>query len=307
MLDNLSGSSEAESLQMFEAALSEPEPQEEPTEEPEEVELSDQEEEEIEEEPEEEDSEGEEESETEEDEEEQAAYEVIVDGQSQEVTLDELLSGYQRQADYTRKTQAVSDQRKQLEAQSEQVSGLVKELEASQKALAGLLEQSESAIDWDELRETNPSEYLRQKELQEQRAKAVTQAQSDAQKAKTLKAQEEGRQLFAKIPTWKDDKQRNADKDKINAYLSDIGFAENEYTHTDHRLILALYDAARYRELQSKSASVVKKVKKAPKVTKPGKKLSKADIGRKDFESKMSKFSKSGREEDGLEVFKQFV
>ena len=45
------------------------------------------------------------------------AYTVKVDGIEQEVTLDELQSGYSRQQDYTRKTQELSQQRKSIEEQ----------------------------------------------------------------------------------------------------------------------------------------------------------------------------------------------
>ena len=40
---------------------------------------------------------------------------VVVDGEEVEVPLREALSGYQRQADYTRKTQELSEQRKQVQ------------------------------------------------------------------------------------------------------------------------------------------------------------------------------------------------
>ena len=43
-------------------------------------------------------------------------YYVKIDGEEQEVTLEELRNGYQRQADYTRKSQALAEQRKAYEA-----------------------------------------------------------------------------------------------------------------------------------------------------------------------------------------------
>ena len=45
----------------------------------------------------------------------QELYKVVVDGQEQEVTLDELMKGYSRQSDYTRKTEKLSQERKTLE------------------------------------------------------------------------------------------------------------------------------------------------------------------------------------------------
>ena len=43
-------------------------------------------------------------------------YEITVDGEPVKVKLSELKNGYQRQADYTRKTQALADERRQVDA-----------------------------------------------------------------------------------------------------------------------------------------------------------------------------------------------
>ena len=47
--------------------------------------------------------------------EEDLKYTIKVDGKDYEVGIDELKSGYQRQADYTRKSQALAEQRKETE------------------------------------------------------------------------------------------------------------------------------------------------------------------------------------------------
>lgn len=65
----------------------------------------------------EEESESEETEETEEQEEQPKSYLVKVDGEEVEVTLDELQKGYSRTQDYTRKTQALAEQRKEAEAE----------------------------------------------------------------------------------------------------------------------------------------------------------------------------------------------
>ena len=43
------------------------------------------------------------------------SYAVKVDGEEQQVSLSELQNGYQRQADYTRKTQEIAEERQRLE------------------------------------------------------------------------------------------------------------------------------------------------------------------------------------------------
>ena len=63
---------------------------------------------------------GEEETEVEELEE-QPVYRVTVDGDEIEVTQDELLNGYSRQQDYTRKTQELANQRKTIEQQAQEL------------------------------------------------------------------------------------------------------------------------------------------------------------------------------------------
>src|SRR5574340_754521 len=46
---------------------------------------------------------------------------IKVDGKDVEVKLSELKNGYQRQADYTRKTQAVAEERKTIDAERQKV------------------------------------------------------------------------------------------------------------------------------------------------------------------------------------------
>ena len=102
-------------------------------------------------------------------------YYVKVDGEEQEVTLDELRNGYQRQADYTRKSQALAEQRKAYEAnlqaiqsEREQYSQALEMMAAQQK---NELAQYES-IDWKTLKEDDPMEYMEKRlEYQETRDK----------------------------------------------------------------------------------------------------------------------------------------
>ena len=61
------------------------------------------------------------------------SYTVKVDGAEEQVSLDELRDGYQRQADYTRKTQELASERSRLQ----QAEAIVQSLEADP---AGTLE-----------------------------------------------------------------------------------------------------------------------------------------------------------------------
>ena len=46
----------------------------------------------------------------------------MIDGKEEAVTLDELTSSYLRQSDYTKKTQAIAEQRKELEGYHAQMA-----------------------------------------------------------------------------------------------------------------------------------------------------------------------------------------
>ena len=54
----------------------------------------------------------------------EGAYTIKVDGEEHQVSLEELQDGYQRQADYTRKTQELADERRRLQQAEAIVSSL---------------------------------------------------------------------------------------------------------------------------------------------------------------------------------------
>lgn len=75
-----------------------------------------------------------EESETEETEATGETYEVKVDGETVTITLEEALAGYQRQADYTRKAQALAAEREAIEAAKQDFSEVVQQVNALDQA-----------------------------------------------------------------------------------------------------------------------------------------------------------------------------
>ena len=64
------------------------------------------------------------------------SYTVKVDGSEEQVSLDELRDGYQRQSDYTRKTQELASERQRLEQAEAIVSSLESDPEGTLKALS---------------------------------------------------------------------------------------------------------------------------------------------------------------------------
>ena len=65
------------------------------------------------------------------------SYTVKVDGSEEQVSLDELRDGYQRQADYTRKTQELASERERLAQGEAIVQALEADPQGAISALAG--------------------------------------------------------------------------------------------------------------------------------------------------------------------------
>lgn len=94
-------------------------------------------------------------------------YKVVVQGEVQYVPLEELIKGYQRQSDYTKKTQKLSEEKKKLQEEKQKIEEILKtvELQAQYKLTAdelkAVVEQADNIVksqygleDYDENYET---------------------------------------------------------------------------------------------------------------------------------------------------------
>ena len=95
--------------------------------------------------------------------EEQKTYKVKANGQEQEVTLDELVSGFQKGEDYTKKSQALADQRKAVEAEAHAVNEAMQMREQYAQRLNQvqqiLTDGKEDMADLEQLKENDPIQY----------------------------------------------------------------------------------------------------------------------------------------------------
>lgn len=253
-------------------------------------------------------------------EEEPQKFTVKVDGQEIEVTLDELKNGYQRQSDYTRKTQEAAELRKQADAERAQANqerekyfGNLQRMQVQLEAALG----EQSQIDWNNLIETNPVEALRQQHLQQQRQAAyqqnlaeqqalIEQFQAEQAQAQASYLSEQRENLLAKLPDWKDETKAAAEKGAIAKFLQEQGFSDDDVSAvTDHRHVLIARKAMLYDQLMANANVQAKKVQDAPqRVVKPGVGNKPGIDGRT---SAMKQLSKTGRVEDAAAAFAQFL
>ena len=136
--------------------------------------------------------------------------------------------------------------------------------ELSQK-LESLITETDEKIDWDELRELDPSEYLKQKELQQERKDALATSNQERQ----VKAQErfntakdaEASKLIELVPEWTDEKVMLEDAKAIRSHAFDKGFSKEEVNVLlDHRFWLLVKDSQELATIKSKKINEVKKL-----------------------------------------------
>jgi hypothetical protein len=196
-----------------------------------------------------------------------------VDGES--LSAEELKLGYLRQSDYTKKTQAVAEQRKAFEAQSEQAEATMNALMSAAGADLSRFQN----VDWEKAAIDNPDQYRQAKAAYEQaqstynliKAQAdqfQTQQQQQTEAAQKEAAKESLTVLKTNIPNWNNDLYY-----KIGEYAQGLGVSGEEFNKvSDHRLITALWKAMQFD--QAKQVTAKKKAKSSPTKTLSG---SKAD------------------------------
>lgn len=248
-------------------------------------------------------------------------FRVKVDGEEVEVPLDELLKGYSRTADYTRKTQAIAEARKQAEAEAAAAREERQRYAQTLAALEGTLKTLQPPeIDWDRLYQENPVEWVRQRELvrtrQEQAAWVQTQkqalvekqqAEERAEAEKTLEA--ERAKLIEALPDWRDADKARAEKAKIVEYATGkLGFTVEEISDIyDARAVVALRKAMMFDELMGKRDQMRPTIIQKAKPMRAG--AASTPNSSKVVASKnaLSRLANSGSHRDAAAVFEQFL
>ena len=251
--------------------------------------------------------------------EEDLKYTIKVGGEEMEVDIDELKSGYQRQADYTRKSQALAEQRKGTEKIQSERMQLEQERQMYANGLQMLREQQTAklqdfnTVDWETLKQEDPYAYMIKKDeyrdaqervsnAAQQQALIQQEQHTAAQQVRGEFVQQEYARLVAALPEW-NDKDSTIKKD-IQEYATSVGFRPEEINQlADHRSVLVIKKAMEYDELTKKIAPKKKAVRKVPKVQKAGRGKSKEDTATEELKKKRTRLRKSGKQKDAASLF----
>ena len=248
-------------------------------------------------------------------------YRVRVDNEEVEVTLDELLKGYSRTSDYTKKTQTLAEQRKQVEAERQRIEEAAKLRDQYAQRLS-VIEQmlaSQPEEDIASLKETDPIGYTmkvaermeRDKQLQAIRAEREQLAQKQqAEYQENLRKHlaAEAEKISQAIPEMSDPVKGEVIRKEIKDFARSIGWSEQELAQVyDHRVVLTLYQGMQYNKLQKSKPAATKKVAEAPKMLKPGT-TGKQTTAEQDAVKKLQqRLAKTGDRRDAARLFEKFL
>ena len=277
---------------------------------------------------EEEEPEGEEESEETDVEEGEELYTVKVDGTEREVSLNELLNGYSRQSDYTKKTQQLSQERQQMGQlqQQWQQEMIAAQTERQQyiDALGQVVNQSMTGleeyanIDWETLKEDDPIAYVTRRDefreaqenvraMQGQQAYAMQQQDAEMQNAIQYRAREEMGMLVEKVPEWKDKETRQELTKNLREYATGQGFSPEEISSLiDHRSLIVLMKAQKYDAMQNSDVKS-KKLKNKPKVVRSGTGTTSKATSKSKRAAKMKRLQSSGHVDDAVSILEDMM
>lgn len=246
-------------------------------------------------------------------------YRVKVGKEEVDVPLDELIKGYSRTSDYTKKTQEVAEQRKAVEAQQakiEEAARLRDQYAQRLSIIEQMLQQPEP--DLSQLKETDPIGYAvavaesteRQKQLaavQQERARLVYQQQAHHQENLKMHLANEAAKLREAIPEWQDEVKGEVIKKEIREYAKSVGFTDQELSQVyDSRAVTALYKAAQYDKLMKGKIDATKRVTQAPRMLKPG--TSTPETRQTEQSKKLKQqVRKTGKVKDAARLFESFL
>ena len=201
------------------------------------------------------------------------------DGELIDLTQDELQNHLLRQQDYTRKTQAIADERRALTSERDSIRA-IRETQATLESELGALREADPVEPdqtyWDQLKTDNPmqwmierQEWTERKLQREQTDKRYADLQQQMQNQQQLEMQQkladEHLKLVERVPAWADEKVAQTERAAIRSYGLQMGFSDEELSQVfDHRAVEILLKAMRYDTLQQRRGEMKTKALKKP-------------------------------------------
>lgn len=261
-----------------------------------------------------------------------ARFVVKVDGKTEEIGLKELLKGYQRNADYTRKTMRLADERREVEEARARLDGERTTAEQQRQhyserldGLAPNLRQQLSqfdGIDWARLSAENPTLYAQARPIHDALATQLRQTEAEQLMVRQQTRQRQAHQLesyqhyladqkqalVARHPEMADPVAGRKETAALTRYLRDSGYRQEELSRlVDHRDFILARKAMLYDRLTANRDKVKETISSLPRVQRPGTaRGNRVGAGEKRT-ALMRKLERTGRTEDAARLIEELL
>ena len=256
----------------------------------------------------------------------QPLYTIKTDGATAQVSLNELVAGYQRGATYTQRQQELAEERKvlgerlqNLPAQEAAMQQTYQQYQEVLQQLRGQMEQANAPanLDWDTLERENPVQWLKLKELERQRGSEIQAVMAEQQRMAQITQQENDKRLhqhlavertkvLERIPEWSDGDTQANEQRKLFEFGRGVGFSDTELNQLyDSRAVVVLRDAMRYNELVN--GDKVQSAKSKIGSAKGGNKETSTRVRSRKTKAKRAKLKATGKVDDAAALFAEIL
>ncbi len=243
-------------------------------------------------------------------------HQVIVNGEKIDVDLDELKAGYQKDADYRRKTEELAIDKRQLASDKDRLtkdySTKLEDLNNLTMTLNAEVNSELSSKELDKLFDEDPTEAAKLERQIRRRKETIVQAQRKLRSHQENQFQEivreEQKKVALKHPDFGDPIKGSSLKTNMRNYLIGRGFNDQEVNQVyDSRMFDVIMDAMTHQNNEKLKPTLVSKKVKPSKVIKSGIKESKEDKISQNRLEKIKRLQRSGNPRDAAELLSKFI
>jgi len=240
-------------------------------------------------------------------------HQVTVNGEKIDVDLDELKAGYQKDADYRRKTEEIAIEKRELKSEEDrlknQYSTKMDDLNSLVVTLNAEINNDMNSKELDALWDEDPTEAARVDRKIQKRKQSIQQAQQKLREHQESQFQEilknEQKKLHLRHPEIADPIKGAKVKSNIMGYLSSKGFTNDDVARIyDSRMFDVIMDGMK---ANATKPNLVSKKLKPSTVVKSGVKTTKEDINSQSRLKKMNALKKSGSAKDATDLLMRYL
>ena len=243
-------------------------------------------------------------------------HQVTVNGEKIDVDLEELNAGYQKDADYRRKTEELAIEKRELRAEEDrlknQYSTKMDDLNSLVVTLNAEINNDMNSKELDKLWDEDPTEAAKIDRRIQKRKNTIQQAQQKLRDHQQSQFQEllreEQKKLHLKHPEIADPIKGATVKSNIMGYLSSKGFSNEDVARIyDSRYFDVIMDGMNFQKTKSVKPNLVSKKVKPTKFVKSGTKSTKEELNSKSRLNQFKTLKKSGSPKDATDLLMRYL